>query len=68
MPPPPADAPSVLVMGGRDDFVVDEQGVEDTAKAFGVEPVFLPGVAHDLMLDTRWETAAGALYEWYCDL
>lgn len=32
--------------------------------AYGTSPVVLKGVAHDLMIDTRWEEAARALEGW----
>jgi hypothetical protein len=31
---------------------------------YGVKPVVLPKMAHDVMLDTRWETAADSLRGW----
>jgi hypothetical protein len=31
---------------------------------YGTKAVVLPKLAHDVMLDTRWETAADALRGW----
>ena len=54
----------VLVVGTPDDRVVDERAVEETARAYGVDPVWLPGIGHDLMLDVGWEKALGLLLDW----
>jgi hypothetical protein len=32
--------------------------------AYNTQPVVLSGMAHDVMLDTRWEEAAGELQKW----
>lgn len=42
--------------------------MRETAAAYGTEPVELPRVAHDLMLDVRWESAAHALERWLAAL
>ena len=54
-----ADVP-VLVLGGDADFVVDAEGLEETARHYATDgrPVVLPNTAHDVMLDTRWIVAA----------
>jgi pimeloyl-ACP methyl ester carboxylesterase len=66
LPVPPQAPPGVpvLVMGGADDAVVDVEGVKETAAVWGVPPVLLPRLAHDLMLDTEWRSAAEALAGW----
>lgn len=64
--PPRAGSPPVCVVGGKDDFVVDVEGLEETAAWAGAAggAVVLEGTAHDVMLDTRWEGAAAALEGW----
>jgi len=57
----------VLVVGTPDDRVVDIKAVEQTARAYGVDPVWLPGIGHDLMLDVGWEKALGVLLNWVDD-
>ena len=42
--------PPVLVLGGDNDYSVDTEGLQETAEHYGVQPVILPGLAHDLML------------------
>jgi len=55
--------PIAVLIAGNDSLVMRHQ-VQATADYFAVQPVVLPGVAHDLMLDTRWPTAAQALDDW----
>lgn len=52
------------VMIAGDDAVIMRHQVEANAAYFGVQPIVLEGVAHDLMLDTRWEQAAQTLHTW----
>ena len=40
------------------------QAIEETAKYFKVQPIVMEGVAHDCMLDTRWEKVAEKLNSW----
>ena len=64
IPAPKAGSVPVCVMGGRDDFVVDVEGLEETAEWGRTEAIVMEDAAHDLMLDTRWERAAAALDGW----
>lgn len=66
LPVPPQRQPGapVFVAGAALDAVVDAQGVRDTAAAWGTTAVVLPRIAHDVMLDARWEDAAATLRAW----
>ena len=64
LPAPGPRSPPVCVVGGEDDFVVDVEGLEETAEWGKTEAIVLKDTAHDLMLDTRWEGAAAALEGW----
>ncbi|PNH09319.1 hypothetical protein TSOC_004065 [Tetrabaena socialis] len=64
LPPPPPHAPPAFVLGGADDTVVDVEALRELAKYYGTEPVVLDRMAHDCMLDTRWEVAARELESW----
>lgn len=48
----------VLVIGGKDDYVVDAEGVRETAEFWQVEANLIEGLAHDVMLDAKWQTVA----------
>jgi hypothetical protein len=52
--------PMVAIGADGDDMVATHEEVAATARAYGTEPVQVPG-GHDLMLDTYWEQAARAL-------
>jgi len=54
----------VFVLGAEDDLIVDREGVQETAEWAGADPVFVASLAHDVMLDTRWEAAAQELEQW----
>jgi len=54
----------VLVIGGKEDRLFTRSEMVKTARAYGGSPVMIPGAAHDLMLDTRWQQAADAMLAW----
>ncbi|XP_078431352.1 alpha/beta-Hydrolases superfamily protein [Wolffia australiana] len=58
----------ILVLGAGNDFIVDAEGLQETAKFYGVEPLCLDGVAHDMMLDSSWEVGAEAILSWLKNL
>lgn len=42
----------------------DAEGLDETAKFYGVSPVCVEGVAHDMMLDCSWERGAEVILSW----
>ncbi|GJZ41529.1 ataxia telangiectasia mutated family protein [Tanacetum coccineum] len=60
----PNTSTQVLVMGAADDFIVDAKGLEETGSFYGVQPVCVKGVAHDMMLDSSWEKGAEVILSW----
>jgi pimeloyl-ACP methyl ester carboxylesterase len=44
----------LLVLGAEQDGIFSPKEIERTARAYGTEPVMLPG-GHDMMLDSAWE-------------
>ncbi|KFK33255.1 hypothetical protein AALP_AA6G350700 [Arabis alpina] len=66
--PKPMENPTrILVLGAKDDFIVDSEGLKETGRFYDVEPVCIEGVAHDMMLDCSWEKGAEVLLHWLCD-
>ena len=55
--------PPSLVVGAQNDFIVDEEGVIETAQYFGVQPTIVDS-PHDVMLGARWETCAENIQLW----
>lgn len=51
----------MLVLGGGSDIMIPAHEVAATARAYGVEPVQFPGVAHDMMLDPNWRAVADTI-------
>lgn len=54
----------VLVLGAEDDAFFPPHVIESTAKAYGVEPVIFPGMAHAMMLEPRWQAVADHILDW----
>lgn len=54
----------MLVLAAEHDFVFSPRETEATARAYGADWQLLPGLAHDVMLDTRWRAAADAVRLW----
>lgn len=42
----------------------DVQGLSETGSFYGVSPVCVEGVAHDMMLDCSWEKGASVILSW----
>lgn len=53
-----------LVLGAGDDKVIPESDVWATARSLGVEPEFMPGQGHALMLDIRRDQVLSRLLAW----
>lgn len=61
----PGLPPARLFVGcGKEDLLVDAVAAEELAAYCGTEAVLWEGLAHDVMLDAGWRTAADALLQW----
>ena len=60
----PSLAPKRLVLGAERDYIVDSQGVEETATYFGTEARFVETAYHDCMLGPVWPRTAQVIYDW----
>ena len=54
----------VLVQGAEQDVFISPDIVRQTARFYGSEARILPAMAHAMMLDTHWRTAADSLLHW----
>lgn len=54
----------VAVLGAEADRLIAPPFVRSTARALGTTATILPNLAHGMMLDTLWETAADHLAQW----
>ncbi|KAI3427853.1 AB hydrolase-1 domain-containing protein [Psidium guajava] len=64
VPSVPKSLIQLLVVGANDDFIVDAQGIRETGEYYDVPPICVEGVAHDMMLDCRWEKGADVILSW----
>ena len=55
--------PRRVVIGAKSDFIVDIEGVVETAKFLGTSEILLEGVYHDLMLGSKANYTAGIIWE-----
>ena len=58
----------VLVIGTPQDRLVRVADVERTARSHGVDPVWFPGMGHDVMLDTGWDGVLDTVLDFAGDL
>jgi len=56
--------PPTLVLGAEHDVLVSPGLAQSAARLIGADYHELAGLGHALMLDERWEEAAGALFAW----
>ncbi|HEX2419365.1 MAG TPA: alpha/beta hydrolase [Micromonosporaceae bacterium] len=61
---PPIPGTPVLVVGSPDDRLVSSRALQKVAAWYGTEPLFFPGMGHDLMLDARWVEPIDAILDW----
>ncbi len=64
LPRPRPGAAPMLVLGAQNDRVFTVAEMRATARAWGADLELLPDLAHDVMLDTRWERAAATVARW----
>ena len=53
--------PPVFVIGASEDFIVDREGVDETARYMGLEKPLIVDSPHDVMLGRRWNNGADAI-------
>ena len=49
----------VLVIGAEMDGIISVAEVQRTARAYGVEPLIVPGMGHTMMLEEGWQERGG---------
>ena len=53
-----------LVLVGSDDYIVDQEAVEETARCCNCDAVVVEGAVHDIMLAQCWESVAKKIEIW----
>eukprot|EP01036_Dinobryon_divergens_P025428 gene25428-33974_t len=55
--------PARVVIGAGQDRIVDQEGLQETARYLGVQALQLPTLCHDIMLVSEWRVAADLIAE-----
>jgi len=67
--PKPSNVPiPMLVLGAARDNMLQRSEIQATARAYSTEAEFLADVAHNLMLELRWQSAAERILVWLSSL
>jgi len=64
LPRPERVKTPILVMGAADDRLISPSEVEATARAYHTRAEVFPDMAHDMMLEARWQAVADRILEW----
>ena len=64
LPKPKKVKTPLLVLGAENDRIFPPKEVKETAAAYGVEAEIFPNMAHDMMIEKRWESVADRILRW----
>ena len=64
LPRPERVKTPILVMGAANDRLISPNEVEATARAYHTQAEVFPDMAHDMMLEARWQTVADRILGW----
>ena len=57
----------MLILGAANDTIFPRRELEALGGVYNANVVIVPNIAHDMMLETRWQTAADHLIAWLKD-
>lgn len=64
LPKPSLVTTPMLVLGAENDILFSTREVRATASAYQTEAEFIPGMAHDMMLEPGWADVAERIHAW----
>jgi len=64
LPNPEKVSTELLILGAEKDAIFYPDEIKATAAAYGKEPEIFKGMAHDMMLELRWEAVADRIIGW----
>ena len=64
LPKPAKVKTPVLVLGVARDNMIAPREIEATARAYNTQAVIIPDVAHNSMLEQRWQSVAERILDW----
>ena len=67
LPKPGKVRTPVLVLGAGRDNMIGPREVEATARAYNTQAEIIPGVAHNSMLEQKWQSVAERILAWLDD-
>ena len=54
----------MLILGGADDHIFPPREIEGVGRLYDAEVAVLPNMAHDMMLEPNWQSAADKIIGW----
>ena len=67
LPKPEKVKTPLLVLGAARDNMIGPREIEATARAYNTQAAIIPDVAHNSMLDPRWQSVAERILAWLAD-
>ena len=64
LPRPRGVKSQVLVLGAANDAIVPTKAIEKTGRAYRATVKIFPDMAHDMMLEDKWEEVAAYIRQW----
>ena len=64
LPKPKTLKTPLLVLGAARDNMIGPREVEATARAYNTQAEIIPDVAHNSMLELRWQSVADRILAW----
>lgn len=64
LPKPQRVSAPLLVLGAECDAVFTQNETRKTARAYGTEAEFFPGMGHNMMLEPGWQAVAARIDDW----
>lgn len=64
LPRPERITTPLLILGGADDTIFRPSEIQRAARAYHTDAHIFPAVAHDMMLEERWQEVAATMLAW----
>ena len=68
LPKPEKVSTEMLILGAEDDAIFRPDENEVTAAAYNQRPEIFKGMAHDMMLENKWQMVADRIMEWLAEV
>ena len=68
LPNPAKVSTKILILGAEDDAIFLPDEMEATAAAYNQKPEIFKGMAHDMMLENKWQMVADRIMKWLAEV